>query len=367
MSGTSGLVSVIIPAFNAERHIAQTLESVLVQSYRRLEVIVVDDGSEDRTSDIARNYARKDSRLKLLCQSNRGVAAARNRAIAESNGEFIAPIDADDLWCPSKVQRQVETLSKSPSIAGLVYVWSQKIDESNAVVGQCSGRHIEGSVYLPLLIGNFIGNSSAPLIRRECFEAVGGYDEVFWRCNAQGCEDWDLYLRIAERYRFSVIPDCLVRYRQTAGGMSADTEKMKASHRLLLNSVRKRHPSISSFVYRWSTSAYMLYVANTCTRGAEPGKGLACLLKAACLDPPMLLNMHLHRLFFRNAARILGISAGRKREARFRGGETASRDQPEDAFGAPWTRIRDRKQVRLVKLQRALGLEVTATPDSRRL
>jgi glycosyltransferase involved in cell wall biosynthesis len=367
MSGTSGLVSVIIPAFNAERHIAQTLESVLAQSYRRLEVIVVDDGSEDRTSDIARDFVRKDSRLKVLYQPNRGVAAARNRAIAESNGEFIAPIDADDQWCPSKVQRQVETLSNSPSIVGLVYVWSQRIDESNAVVGQCSGRHIEGSVYLPLLIGNFIGNSSAPLIRRECFEAVGGYDEAFWRCNAQGCEDWDIYLRIAERYRFSVIPDCLVRYRQTAGGMSADTEKMKASHRLLLDSVRKRHPSISSFVYRWSTSAYMLYVATTCTRGADAGKGLACLLKAVFLDPPMVLNMHLHRLFFRNVARILGISAGRKTEARFRGAETASRDQAEDAFGAPWTRIRDRKQVRLVKLQRVLGLEVTATPDSRRL
>jgi hypothetical protein len=149
--------------------------------------------------------------------------------------------------------------------------------------------------------------------------------------------------------------------------MSADTEKMKASHRLLLDSVRKRHPSISSFVYRWSTSAYMLYVANTCTRDAEPGKGLACLLKAAWLDPTMLLNIRLHRLFFKNVARFLGIVTGRRRDVRFQGQETEPRDQPEDAFGAPGTRIRDRKQARLVKLQRVLGLEVTATSDSRRL
>lgn len=349
----------IIPAFNAERHIAQTLDSVLAQTYRRMEIIVVDDGSVDRTSEIVRSYVQKDSRLKLLCQSNQGVAAARNRAITESKGEFIAPIDADDLWFPSKIQRQVDVLLKSPAIVGLVYVWSQRIDESGAAVGDCSGRRNEGSVYLLLLIGNFIGNSSSPLIRRECFETVKGYDESFWQFDAQGCEDWDLYLRIAEQYRFSVIPDCLVKYRQTTDSMSSNTEKMEKSHRLLLNSVRRRHLSISKFIYRWSTSAYLLYVANICTRGAEPGKGLACLVKAAYLDPAVMLNTHFHRLLIKNVARVLGMSV---RKQRLQTPGTSARDNSEDAFGTLWTRLRNKRRAQLLKLQHVLSLDAGATP-----
>lgn len=103
-------VSVIIPAYNAEAFIGRTLESVLAQTYENIEVLVVDDGSRDRTAEIVASFAQKDSRVILLKQQNAGVAAARNLAIEKSRGEYIAPLDADDIWYPSKLDKQVQCI-----------------------------------------------------------------------------------------------------------------------------------------------------------------------------------------------------------------------------------------------------------------
>jgi len=94
------LVSVIVPAYNAEAFIAQTLDSIISQTYQNIEILVVDDGSQDRTPEIVESFAQRDQRITLLRQANAGVAAARNLAIEKSNGEYIAPIDADDIWYP---------------------------------------------------------------------------------------------------------------------------------------------------------------------------------------------------------------------------------------------------------------------------
>ena len=211
----AALVSVILPACNAERFIGKTLESVLAQTWRKLEIVAVDDGSEDRTAEIVREHARRDPRVRLLRQVNRGVAAARNHAIEHSAGALVAPIDADDAWHPLKLERQVRALEAQPPVVGLAYVWSRRVDAEGRAIGPCAGDTCSGAVFLPLLLGNFIGNSSSPLIRRECFDRVGGYSSAFQTRGAQGCEDWELYLRLAEAYRFLVIPECLVDYRRT--------------------------------------------------------------------------------------------------------------------------------------------------------
>jgi glycosyltransferase involved in cell wall biosynthesis len=101
------LVSVIIPAYNAAKFIAETIESVLSQIYQNIEIVVVDDGSQDETSTIVRQFAARDRRVRLIQQANAGVAAARNCAIQNSQGEFIVPIDADDIWYPQKIDKQV--------------------------------------------------------------------------------------------------------------------------------------------------------------------------------------------------------------------------------------------------------------------
>ena len=104
------LVSVLIPAFNAQATLLQTLQSVERQSFGDLEVIVVDDGSRDDTARIAADFAARDTRFRLVRQANAGAAAARNAALALARGEWIAPLDADDLWHPDKLARQVQCL-----------------------------------------------------------------------------------------------------------------------------------------------------------------------------------------------------------------------------------------------------------------
>lgn len=106
------LVSVIVPVHNGSRFVRQSLASALEQTYDNIEVVVVDDGSTDDTRQIVRSIADQDSRVRLLCQSNQGVAAARNRAIRDSEGQFIAPLDADDLWFTRKLERQVQRMTE---------------------------------------------------------------------------------------------------------------------------------------------------------------------------------------------------------------------------------------------------------------
>jgi glycosyltransferase involved in cell wall biosynthesis len=115
------LVSVIIPAYNAEVFIERTLDSVLAQTYKNIEALVIDDGSTDKTHEIVELVAQLDPRVILLKQQNAGVAAVRNLGIEKSHGEYIAPIDADDIWYPQKLGKQVKCMLKGGSSVGLFY------------------------------------------------------------------------------------------------------------------------------------------------------------------------------------------------------------------------------------------------------
>ncbi|MBW4523140.1 MAG: glycosyltransferase [Scytolyngbya sp. HA4215-MV1] len=278
------LVSVIIPAYNAAAFIERTLVSVLSQTYPHLEVLVVDDGSTDRTVEIVNAWAAKDSRIRLLQQPNQGVAAARNFAIQNANGSLIAPIDADDIWYPENLQKQVQRLSSADETVGLVYSWSLDIDEIDLAIGDFSASVIEGDVSKTLVCHNFIGNASATLIRRDCFEKVGGYNCQLKELGAQGCEDWDLYLRISEFYQFQVVPEFLVGYRKVISSMSRNYDSMARSHFLMLKFARERQPATSRMMCRLSSSSFYLYLARQsrqhhCYRGT-----LFWLLRALEVD-----------------------------------------------------------------------------------
>src|SRR5262249_36588501 len=134
---TKPLVSVIVPVYNGERSIDETLSSALGQSYRSIEVIVVDDGSRDGTRALVEARARLDSRIRVADQPNRGVAAARNHAVSIARGDFIAPLDADDLWDPTKLENQVQRFAIADSSTSLVYSWWTVIDADGLVL-DCS-------------------------------------------------------------------------------------------------------------------------------------------------------------------------------------------------------------------------------------
>ena len=278
------LVSVIIPAYNAERFIAKTLDSVLTQTYRNIEVIVVDDGSSDRTAEIVGAIARQDKRVMLVQQPNSGVAAARNLGIQKAQGEFIAPIDADDIWYSENLEKQVECLLQAEPSVGLAYSWSVDIDENDRLTGEVRASHIEGQVYLTLVLHDFIGNASCSLIRRACFEKIGGYNCQLKEQNAQGGEDLDLYLRIAEHYQFRVIPEFLVSYRKLSNSMSCDYTAMAKSRYLIWQSIRQKYPNIPKIIHRLSSSSFYMYLARQSSQHGNDKSTLFWLYKALQAD-----------------------------------------------------------------------------------
>jgi glycosyltransferase involved in cell wall biosynthesis len=190
------LVSVVIPAYNAQATLDDTLNSVRSQTHRNLEIVVVDDGSTDDTAIIAQRHSAVDARVRIIRQDNAGVAAARNSGIAATSGRYVAPIDADDLWAPSKIERQL-LAAKQQGKVGLVYSWFAVIDQNNSVLRHEDGADAEGVVLRQLLLGNFVGNGSSALILRSAIESAGFYDVGLRASGCEGAEDYKMYLEIA--------------------------------------------------------------------------------------------------------------------------------------------------------------------------
>ena len=160
------IVSVIIPAYNAERTILATLESVQKQTFSDIELIVIDDGSTDQTVKLVETL--QDSRVKIFSYQNSGVSVARNRGIQCAIGDFIAFIDADDQWTSDKLELQLKALQKDP-IAGVAYSWTTFIDEQGTVLYEQAPVFHEGNVYPQLLVENFILNGLSTKFLECCF------------------------------------------------------------------------------------------------------------------------------------------------------------------------------------------------------
>ena len=242
MSTNACLVSVVIPAFNAEATIDETLRSVRSQSHDQLEIIVVDDGSTDDTLAIAERHADRDTRITIIRQDNAGVAAARNAGWQAARAEFIAFIDADDLWAPGKVERQLRAMIDGGERTGLVYSWYAWIDAKSRVSLKSDPVFHAGEVLDYLLEGNFIGNGSAAMVRREALIAARGFESGLRASGAQGCEDLLFYCRVAETYRFAVVPEYEIGYRYLPNNMSSDMTRMFRSWILVADEMAARHP-----------------------------------------------------------------------------------------------------------------------------
>ena len=208
-------VSVIIPAYNAEAFMADTVKSVLNQTYQDLEIIVVDDGSKDGTLAALEQFG---SGIRVHQQPNGGVARARNTGVGLAKGSWVAFLDADDLWLPEKLERQLAIASAPMSYTDRLNIGSRgDLPELQSVVT----RMHDGDLFLPLLReGNFITNTSV-MIRRELFEKLGGF-----YTGLNGTEDWDLWIRVAERHPIALVPQPLVKYRFHGGSISRNYARM---------------------------------------------------------------------------------------------------------------------------------------------
>lgn len=311
------VVSVVIAAYNAEPYIAETCRSVLKQTYPALEIIVVDDGSTDGTARIVSDLAASDSRVRLIRQENRGVAAARNRAIDVAIGEFVAPLDADDIWTTDKIARQVRRLEDAGPDGAMVYCWWAWINHEGSVLDRSPRWRVEGRVLERLVEVNFTGSASVPLYRRSCVQELGGYKTTLRDDGAQGCEDWDLALRIAERYSVAVVPATLVGYRRHPTSMSTGVDTMWRSQSQIMKDLALRHPSVPDHVFRRSAGQFALHLA-----GVEFWSGRylkACLwaLRARPLSLTLAVFPHAARLVLR---RLLGLDRVRPKWAPPAGG-----------------------------------------------
>ena len=242
MSHLAPLVSVVVPAYNAESTIDETLNSVRGQTYAKLEIIVVDDGSTDSTAAHMLRHCTEDARVRLIRQPNQGLAAARNAGIASASSDYIAPLDADDLWHPAKIERQMRAMMAGGSEVGLVYTWNALIDDKSRITSSNPGPVDEGDVLQRMCRGNLIGNGSSPLMLRQAVLEAGGYDRTLQDRGAQGCEDWKLYFQLAEKYKFAVIRDHLTGYRQLPGSMSSNVPRMMRSYDMVMEPFLKKYP-----------------------------------------------------------------------------------------------------------------------------
>jgi glycosyltransferase involved in cell wall biosynthesis len=221
-------VSVIIPTYNRGWIIKEAIDSVLAQDYTEFELIVVDDGSTDHTSDVLDSYRNV---IKVLSQKNKGVSAARNRGIAEASGKFIAFLDSDDIWLPQKLSVQIEFFNQTPDalICQTEEVWIR-----NGLRVNPKKRHKKpsGMIFKPSLELCLV-SPSAVMIQRSLFDRVGEFDETL-----PACEDYDLWLRISCRFPIHLIDTPLIIKRgghddQLSKGAGLDKFRIKAIEKII--------------------------------------------------------------------------------------------------------------------------------------
>jgi hypothetical protein len=246
------LVSVVIPMFNAERTIERTLESVRRQSHSNLEILVVDDGSTDQSAAIVDAFCTLDGRFKRLPKENGGVASARNLGIRHARADYVAVIDADDLWHPQFVEKTLRALLAGGEEFSFAYSLNRRIDEDDRVIGSAPRYDCEGRVVCQHAYVNFVGNGSAMLMRKDCVLACGGYDESLHARGSQGCEDWFMQMRLAETHQVAQVPEYLVGYRQISGQMSENCVAMSSSLEIVLEAMKQRCPELPNTAIRWT-------------------------------------------------------------------------------------------------------------------
>ena len=253
-------ISVIMPVYNGERTIRESIESALNQTFTDFELIVIDDGSQDATLDILADI--QDTRLKIFSYSNAGISASRNRGIAHARGEFVTFLDADDLWTPDKLETQLKALEANPQ-AILAYSWTEFIDETGRPVGTFLRSTASGNVLAELLESNFIGSGSNALINKQAIVELGEFDQSF-----SPAGDWDMWLRLAAHYQFAVVPSTQVLYRITESAATNNLLRMETSSLAVIERAFDHAPESLQYIKRRSIANLYEYLTSRATYGS---------------------------------------------------------------------------------------------------
>ncbi len=254
-------ISVVIPVYNGEKTIQETIESVLAQTFTDFELIIIDDGSSDRTVEIIEEIIKKaikenlDQRIRLHSFPNKGLSATRNRGIRRSKGDYIAFIDADDLWTPDKLTAQYLALQNTPT-AAIAYSGTSRIDEQSKILYNIPLANLRGNVYNYLLLRDIVGSGSNPLIKRQALLDRGDFDESLW-----AAEDWDMWIKLSSKYEFIDVPLHQILYRQSPRSMSSQISRQERETLKVINNAFVQAPV--NLQYLKSYSLINVYICLT--------------------------------------------------------------------------------------------------------
>jgi len=300
-----------MPVFNVERYIAIAIRSVLRQTYENFELLIIDDGSKDGSVEIAKGFL--DPRVRIIQQANRGLAGARNTGIRHARGKYVAFLDSDDAWAPTKLEVHVEHLERRPCV-GVSYSGSRLIDDDGRPMGIVQSPKNYNVSPADIFMRNPVGNGSAPVIRRSVFDHIKGpygldgrtgwFDEHF-----RQSEDIECWMRIALEtlWKFEGVNQVLTDYRINAGGLSANIVKQFETWSWMRDRVARNHPA---FARRWAKPAeafQLRYLARRAINMRERGLSVSLAMQAVATDVGIMVREPVKTLVTLCAALTLRI------------------------------------------------------------
>jgi len=268
-------VRVVIPTFNNARFVAEAIQSVLDQSVADLEIVVVDDGSTDATREVVGGIA--DRRVAYRRQENQGPSAARNNALRDATNELVAFLDADDLWLPDKLARQLALVDASPTV-GLVHGAYIVVDEQRRELRRRLGPGLSGRVADRLAVENLVsGSATTALVRRAVLDEVGLFDE-----SLRGGEDWDLWFRIARVAELAYVPEPIAKVRLHSTNSTRAEERIRTDLARLIGKIYS-DPTLPPELRRLEPRAWAamyLAMARFARNGGSQRRAAGYLLRA---------------------------------------------------------------------------------------
>lgn len=275
------LVSVIIPTYNRANFLPRAIKSVLFQTFKDFEIIIADDGSTDNTNKVVKRF--NDKRIIYVhSEINKGAPTARNAGLRIANGEFIAFLDSDDEWLPEKLRKQVGMIENLPKSVGLIYTDVIRVFQRTGEIIQKNVPHFQGNVSREIIMNCFIA-SPTPLIRKECFQKVGGFDE---RLPAH--QEWDMFIRILQCYEVAYVPERLAKYYIHDSQITNDINKKIQAWEIILEKHKDK------FVKNYKVfSVYLNYLAKLYCLNNDLKKSRLCFIKSIWYAP-LQKNSYLH-------------------------------------------------------------------------
>ena len=267
------VISVITPTYNRARFLPAAVASVLSQTFGDFELIIVDDGSEDNTPDVLKPFLA-DRRVRYVYQENQGQSHARNLALKQATGDFIAFLDSDDVWARDKLEKQLAVF-RANSEVDIVHGDEAIINEQGSVVSLQNMRRYSGRITRYLLADNSVSITTA-LVRRRCFDEMGGFDT-----SVGVADDYELWLRFSARYCYQYEPGIVASYRVMADQISSDKRRRYAANERIIQQFLARYGEVlSPGERRWGLARFYCRKARYFASAGERGKAVGAIAGA---------------------------------------------------------------------------------------